>query len=378
MPKQRAIAAEGRAVAARPSLCLLSIAIALLVLAPVARATPKQIFLNGTNPPSKPGQPANSTTPRLLGGEEGEIEIHAVRFGPSRPIATAGGNPSNVIRIFTNPSCQEGTEVAAGTLSELQTTGIQVEVAPDSETIFYANQAEPTDLEDPSPCSTPGLTYYESSTATEEPPGGGGEGGGPEGEGGKPGGGQPAPAVSPNAPVAPRLHTLPSGRANDNSPRITGSAAGAERVKVFTNSSCSGAPVANVSAAELAGGIPIHVDDNTTTDFAGVSVAGGKQSFCSPPATYIEDSSPPVVRITMGPGVKTRRHKAVFRFTDASEEPIGTSFSCRVNHGKWKPCHSPFKVKHLRFRRYDLRIRATDDVGNTSAKPAKRSFKVIH
>jgi hypothetical protein len=365
---------EGRAIAARPSLCLLAAAIALLVLAPAAHAQPKELFLHGTNPPSSPAEPASSITPKVVGGEEKEIEIHAVRFGLGRPIAAAGGDPNNVVKIFTNSTCQEGTEVATGTLSELQTTGIQVEVAPDSETTFYANQAEPTDLEHPSPCSTPGLTYYESSTAIEEPPGGGGEGGGPEGGGG----GQPAPAVSPNAPVAPRLRTVPSGRANNNSPRVTGTAAGAERVKVFTNSSCSGAPVANISAAELSAGIPIHVDDNTTTDFAGVSVAGGKASFCSPPVTYIEDSTPPHVRITMAPGAKTRRHKAIFRFADTSEEPLGTSFSCRLNRGKWKTCRSPFKVKHLRFRRYVLRIRAADDVGNVSAKPAKRAFKVIH
>jgi hypothetical protein len=114
------------------------------------------------------------------------------------------------------------------------------------------------------------------------------------------------------------------------------------------------------------------------TDFAAISSANGKQSFCSTPATYIEDSTPPHVRITMGPGVKTRRHKAVFRFADTGEEPIGTSFRCRVNHGKWKACHSPFKLKHLHFRRYVLSVSAMDEVGNTEARPVKRSFKVIH
>jgi hypothetical protein len=379
MPRQRAIAAEGRAIAARPSLCLLAAvtAIALLIAAPMAYAVqPEELTLHDTNPHSEPTKRANSTTPRVLGGEE-EIIESVVRFGPSRPIAAAGGNPSNIVKIFTNSTCQEGTEVATGTLSELQTSGIQVEVAPDSETTFYANQAEPSEPENPSPCSTQGVTYYESSTIIEEPPAGGeGDGGG--GSGGNPlGGEQPSAGVSANAPVAPRLRTVPFGRANDNSPLVTGSAAGAERVKVFTNPGCAGAPVANVSAAEFSAGIAVHVDDNTTTDFAGVSVADGRQSFCSPPATYIEDSSPPQVRITMGPGVKTRRHKAVFRFSAGSED-LGASFRCRLNHGNWRPCHSPFKLKHLHFRRYILRVRGTDAVGNTTPKPAKRSFKVIH
>lgn len=375
MPKQGAIASEGRAITARPSLRLLIAiaAMAMLVGSPAAHAeTPKELTLSGTNPPSSLSTPANSTTPRVIGSEE-EIIKAVVRFGPSRPIAAAG-NPTNVVKIFADQEC-EGTPLAVGTLNELEGEGIQVEVLPDSETTFFANQAESSSPEDVSPCSEQGVTYYESSTVTppEEPSGGGGGGGG----GGPAAGERPSAGISPNAPVAPRLRTVPFGRANDNSPLVTGSAAGAERVRVFTNSSCNGAAVANVSAAEFNAGIAIHVDDNTTTDFAGISVADGKQSFCSPPATYIEDSSPPRVRITMGPGVKTRRHKAVFRFSAGSED-LGASFRCRLNHGKWRPCHSPFKLRHLHFRRYVLRVRGTDAVGNTTPKPAKRSFKVIH
>lgn len=378
MTKQRAIAVEGRAVAARPSLCLLVAVVAsgLLGAAPAARAAqPEELSLVDTNPHSSFAKPANSINPRVLGGEE-EIIKSVVRFGPGRPIPAAGGNPSNIVKVFTNSTCQEGTEVAIGTLSELRTSGIQVEVAPDSKTTFYANQAEPSEPENPSLCSTQGVTYYESSTIVEEPPTG--EGGGGEGSGGSPtGGGQSGAAIAANAPVAPHLRTVPSGRANDNSPLLTGSAAGAERVKIFANSSCTGSPVANVSSAEFSSGIAIQVGDNTTTNFAGLSVAGDKQSFCSPPATYIEDSSPPRVRITMGPGVKTRRHKAVFRFSAGSED-LGASFRCRLNHGRWRPCYSPFKLKHLHFRRYVLRVRGTDAVGNTTPKPARRSFKVIH
>lgn len=370
MPRQRAIAGEGRAIVARPSLCLLAAiaAIALLIVAPAAQAEqPEELSLHGTDPVSSPAKPANSTTPRVFGSEE-EIIKSVVGFGPSRPIAAAGGNPANVVGIFTDPDC-DGAPLTTGSLSEFETDGIQVTVAADSVTTFYANQAEPSELENPSPCSKQGVTYYESSTVVNPPGGDGGGGGGGIADG-------PSPGISPSAPVAPYLRTVPSGRANDNFPRVTGSAAGAERVKIFANSSCAGAPVANVSAAELAAGVAIHVDDNSTTDFAGLAVAEGRQSFCSPPATYIEDSSPPRVRITMGPGIKTRRHKAVFRFT--AGEDLGTAFKCRINHGKWKPCHSPFKLSNLRFRGYVLRVRGTDTVGNTTAKPAKRRFKVVH
>jgi hypothetical protein len=174
------------------------------------------------------------------------------------------------------------------------------------------------------------------------------------------------------------LHTVPGGRANNNAPNIFGTSPGASQIKIFSDSGCAGAPIAVVSPAGLSTGVVIRVPDNSVTDFAAISAANGKQSFCSSPATYIEDSTPPRVRITMGPGVKTRRHKAVFRFADIGEEPMGTSFRCRVNHGRWKACHSPFKLKHLRFRRYVLSVSAADGVGNIAAKPVKRSFKVIH
>ena len=131
---------------------------------------------------------------------------------------------------------------------------------------------------------------------------------------------------------------------------LTGSALGADNVKIFTNSSCSGAPLDTVSVKELTTGVEVHVADNSTTNFAGISIANGKQSFCSPPATYIEDSTPPHVRITMGPGTKTRRHKAVFRFADTSGDPAGAQFTCKVDHGKWKTCHSPLKLRHLGFQ----------------------------
>jgi hypothetical protein len=171
---------------------------------------------------------------------------------------------------------------------------------------------------------------------------------------------------------------VPGGRANDNAPSVVGIASGASQVKIFNNSGCAGTPVATVSLSGLSAGVVVHVPDNSVTDFAAISSANGKQSFCSTPATYIEDSTPPHVRITMGPGVKTRRHKAVFRFADIGEEPTGTSFRCRVNHGKWKACHSPFKIKRLHFRRYVLSVSAIDEVGNADPKPVKRSFKVIH
>ncbi len=342
-----------------------------LIVAAVAHAEqPKELTLSGTNPRSSEAEPVNSTTPRVRGSDEG-IGKSVVRSGFSSPILAAT-LPANIVKIFTDPECKT-TPVATGTYGELNGEGIQVKVDPDSKTTFYANQAETGEPENFSPCTKKGVTYYESSTGvapSSEPP--------PAGGGSPPADERPAAGGSPSAPVPPRLRTVPGGRANNNAPSVFGSAPGASQVKIFNSSGCTGTPVAMVSPAGLSAGVVVHVPDNSVTDFAAISSANGKQSFCSPPATYIEDSTPPHVRITMGPGVKTRRHKAVFRFATIDEEPTGTSFRCRVNHGKWKACQSPFKLKHLRFRRYVLSVSATDEVGNTEARPAKRSFKVIH
>jgi hypothetical protein len=373
MSKPVTAISERRANTARLSPLLLALFALFACTANVTAAhaePPKELKLSETNPRSSAAEPINLTTPRVRGSDE-EIGKSVVRFGFTRPISAAS-SPTNIVNIFTDPGC-EATPVATGTYKELNGEGIQVEVAPNSETTFYANQADTGEPGNPSPCTEKGVIYYESSSGASppsEPP--------PAGGGSPPVDERPAAAGSTNAPTPPRLRTVPGGRANDNAPSVFGSAPGASQVKIFNNSGCTGPPIASVSPAGLSAGVVAHVPDNSVTDFAAISSANGKQSFCSTPATYIEDSTPPHVRITMGPGVKTRRHKAVFRFATADEEPTGTSFRCRVNHGKWKACHSPFKLKHLHFRRYVLSVSATDEVGNTEARPARRSFKVIH
>ncbi len=115
-----------------------------------------------------------------------------------------------------------------------------------------------------------------------------------------------------------------------------------------------------------------------TVAFYGVSVGpGGGQSRCSDPVYYVEDSTIPHTRITMGPASKTRKRTAVFRFTDTTGDMPGTAFFCKVDRGKWKPCSSPFRVKRLRLRRHTVRVKAIDPAGNTELKAAQRRFRVV-
>jgi hypothetical protein len=305
-------------------------------------------------------------------GNSSGVIIAAIPPGHLSAIRSDVEEPT--VDLYAQAGCK-GPVVGHGTASDLDGPGIQVTVEPETTTSFYARQADGTGE---SGCSTPIVYQHvkELPPPSEEPPGGEGPGGGGPGTPPSDPGG-PSVGGASALPAAPHLHTVPGGRANDNTPRVTGTAPAAAAVKIFANPTCEGAPVANGTAGEFAAGIEVHVDDNSTTSFSAVSVADGAQSNCSVPVTYVEDSTAPRTRITMGPGVKTRKHKAVFRFADITEDPPGTIFLCKVNRKKWAQCSSPFKLRHLRARAYVLQIKATDSAGNAEAKGAKRRFKVI-
>ena len=270
--------------------------------------------------------------------------------------------------IYANGNCA-GTPDWTGTVDELEDAGIEVEATPDTDTTFSARRVDPEDEGTPSVCSEP-FIYWHSTTPVTPPPGGGG---GPGGE--TPSGGTAAPGGS--APQAPRLRTVPAGRANDNTPRVTGSAPGAATVKIFAKPNCGGAPWRKGSAAELAAGLEVQVADNTTTAFSAVSrpVAASRPARRRSPTSRTR--SPPRTRITMGPGVKTRTPQGRLPLRRHQRRPAGNELLLQGRPPKWKPCSSPFKLKQLGLRRHTLRVKAVDPAGNAETKGAKRSFKVV-
>lgn len=340
----------------------------MLLVAPAAEANQlPEVVLTETSPQSTAATPANSTTPFVMGrGDGGVVSRLQPQRSRARPTA-AVVFPSDVA-IYSDSSC--ATQVATGTINEVEGSGIEVEVPPDSMTTFYAIQTDPSGIEEPSVCSKTGLSYWESSTVVtppEETPSGGGS----------PGSEGPSPDESTGTPPSPHLRVLPRARANDNFPRLSGSAPGAATIEVFSGPDCDGEPVATGSAADFGVGLQVEVGDNTLNTFSAVSVVGDNSSSCSAAVNYIEDSTAPRTSITMGPGVKTRRHEAVFRFADTTEDSPGTNFFCRVDRQKWKQCSSPFRLRHLRDHSYTLRIKAVDFAGNAEAKGTQRRFKVI-
>lgn len=468
MSLSSANAVEGRAALARPSLCVLLLLLGLgFLLVPTAQAVPFKPVLTGTDPAS----PNISLTPRIQ-GREGGIVISVVRTSAAGGAVGRALDPGATITVYAeDPSCLDaGAAVAAGTVAELEGAGIPVSsgvIAANSVTTFYATQTdgsgtspcseglkyrqvtaapEPPVLNSvspaspandnfprligsadpeavvsifsgaacvvgplgtapattfagvgiqvsvadntttvfsaratlagiPSACSSSSISYQEVTPKQDPPPA--------EGPGAKDPGKGPAkepPALDvPGKPPAPKLRMLPAYVANNNTPLVTGSAPGAGRVEVFTVANCKGAPLAKGSATEFLAGLPVQVADNSTTAFYGVSIDGGNdRSPCSPtPAVYVEDSTRPLTRITMGPGVKTRKRTAVFRFLDSAGETPGTTFLCKLDRRKWRICAPPFRAKRLTRSAHLFQVKAVDSAGNREEKPVKRRFKIV-
>jgi hypothetical protein len=346
-----------------------ALAAASLAAAASAQGKPLTPRLTATSPPSTQLAPASSTTPQILGEGEPDEEVVTQALPPqglgdgATPAAVTK-HPEFEIRIFEGKSCK-GTAVATGSALTLEGSGIAVTVPANSVTQFSAIQVDPAEPASPSDCSN-SLSYWEGVV----PPGG------PGPEPPAPGPAAPVPGAG-EPPPAPHLRTLPGGTANDNTPLVAGTAPGAVTVKVFATPQCSGAAVSRGTAAQLAAGLQVQVADNSVSVFSAVSVGPGGQSRCSDPVLYVEDSTAPHTRITMGPASKTRKRAAVFRFTDTTGDAPGTTFLCKVDKGRWKQCSSPLRLRHLRPRRYLVKVKAIDPAGNAETKAAKRRFKVV-
>jgi hypothetical protein len=176
-------------------------------------------------------------------------------------------------------------------------------------------------------------------------------------------------------------------------------------VKIYTNSNCSGEPLAHGSAEQLASpGIGVTVLAGQTTKFWATAEAEGFVSLCSNSLAYTQGSGgleggggggstagkgggggsgtapfkyvAPQTRITFAPASKTRSRNPVFRFLDASGQP-GTKFSCKVDHHAWKRCSSPLRLKRLSRGHHTLQIKATNAIGTPEPRPVERRFKVV-
>ncbi|HEY4778803.1 MAG TPA: hypothetical protein VIH47_04345 [Solirubrobacterales bacterium] len=297
-----------------------------------------------------PSSPADDNLPFVLGQAEGEATVD----------------------IYGDPACT-GVVLGSGSGESFSAEGVQAVVPDNSTTTLYATASWAGFH---SSCSSTSVSYREVTLPSEP------EGGGGGGEASPPATAPERPPVMtpdpPGRPPAPKLRTTPEGTSNQETPLVTGKAPNATIVKIFGEDGCKGPVLAQGSASEFEAGLPVHVVENTSVSFYGVSIdGGGDQSPCTPdPTVYVEDSTAPVTRITAGPALKTHKPTVVFRFADAVED-LSTSFLCKLDHGVWRPCQAPLRLSRLGYHRHVLRVKAVDAAGNFEKRAAKRSFQVL-
>ena len=97
------------------------------------------------------------------------------------------------------------------------------------------------------------------------------------------------------APAAPAVtDSDPDSPANNNAPRIKGTADAGSTVRLYTNAACMGAVAGSGTAAAFASpGLAVSVtNDSSTTFYATATDTAGNTSPCSPSGlTYVEDST---------------------------------------------------------------------------------------
>ncbi|MFP5389441.1 MAG: Ig-like domain-containing protein, partial [Thermoleophilia bacterium] len=188
--------------------------------------------------------------------------------------------------------------------------------------------------------------------------------------------------VDTSAPPPPELNsTQPASPANENSPKLIGSAPAGSTVRLYESADCSGTPLVTVSAAQLAAGIAVSVADDSTTQWSATATSSADStSPCSAPITYVEDSTAPQSQIDSGPLGTSTSTNASFTFSGSDVGGTGVaSFECRLDAAlevSWTPCVSPQSYAALLDGPHSFQVRAVDRAGNADESPATRDWNV--
>lgn len=90
--------------------------------------------------------------------------------------------------------------------------------------------------------------------------------------------------------------------------------------------------------------------------------AGGKQPDLTPPETLITKKK-----------VKHSRDRAKFKF---SSTELGSTYLCKRDRARFRPCISPVVYRKLKDGRHRFRVKAADAAGNVDPTPAKKRFRI--
>jgi hypothetical protein len=81
----------------------------------------------------------------------------------------------------------------------------------------------------------------------------------------------------------------------------------------------------------------------------------------------------PQTRLRRRPPARTRDRTPTFRFSSTTS----SSFECRLDGRRFKPCRSPFTTRRLPLGRHTFQVRARDSSGEADPTPAFDAFRVV-
>jgi parallel beta-helix repeat protein len=276
--------------------------------------TPPNTSIDAPYPADPDSKPSNDRTPTFNYSGSGGPESFECSLVPQGSAPSFHGCPAN-------GSYTHGSELADGTY------------------VFHVRAEDAAGNKDPSPATRP-------VTIDATPP----ETAITEGPSGATADRRPSFAFASEPGATFRCSLVGQGQADafESCPAVSGSGAFQP-----ANDLPAGPYVFKVHATDAAGN-----DDPTPAERA-FTVEGGAADT-DPPETTVKKT-------------KVRGDDAKITFT--SDEP-GSTFTCRLDKEKAKPCTSPRKIRNLDDGKHKLTITATDPAGNTDPSAAKAKFRI--
>jgi uncharacterized delta-60 repeat protein len=119
-------------------------------------------------------------------------------------------------------------------------------------------------------------------------------------------------------------------------------------------------------------GIGAAIDDRGRIVAAGTVYSGDDSDFAL--ARYIgRDKAPPDVKVKGHSRFRTRHNKRRARFRLKASEPV--DFRCRIDARAFHDCSSPYRTPRLGIGHHRLKVKATDQAGNTGAD--EKRFRIV-
>jgi hypothetical protein len=202
----------------------------MITLSGTATTPPPPPVLTGSNPPG----PAPDLQPNILGSAQN----------------------GSTVRFYGDSECQTA-ELGSGRGGVLEVEGVDATVALQSVNTIYATAENEAGVSD---CSSTFVDYTQAQV-----------------------------------PVPPTLTTwAPVSGSNDNHPKLSGTAPGAQTVKIYKGGgACNTEAVATVTAAEFVAGVTVDVTNNSNTSFRARAYDGPFNSNCSSSIVYSEVTPKP-------------------------------------------------------------------------------------